>query len=109
MRLWNVLLAAAAAAVLAACTPAPAKSIEKDCVRLEMLSELGGADSKKNCACFAGKLKDSMSEKNLKSLAKALRTAKNSDEVEANAKANNLDDSVAMSMMTAAKSCATAS
>ncbi len=108
MRLAYVIGAAAAAALLSGCTP-PVKSIEKDCVRLDMLSDLPGADSKKSCACFAGKLKESASEKNLKAFAKALKASKTQDEVEANAKKNGLDDSFSMSMMGAAKACATGS
>ncbi len=99
--------ALAAAAALAACAPAPEKSIEKDCVRLEMMKEIGGgADAKKSCACFAAKLKDDMSEKNLKALAKSLKDSKSESDFESNAKKNGLDESNAMVMMGAAKSCA---
>ena len=110
MRLAHLFLSVGAALALGACTQPPEKSIEKDCVRLNMMSEIPGAgEAKKSCACFAGKLKTDMSEANLKSLAKALKTSKTEDEFETNAKAEGLSDTAMMSMMGAAKSCATAS
>jgi hypothetical protein len=95
------------ALLLAACGAAPEKSIEKDCVRLGMLSQLpGAADQKKSCACFAGKLKADMSKDNLKALAKAMKDSKTESEFEGNAQKQGLSDAVAMSVMGAAKACA---
>lgn len=105
---WATL--AVAAVALGACTQKPEKSIEKDCVRLEMMKQMGGdADSKKTCACFATKLKEDMSETNLKKLAKTLKESKTESDFETKAKENGFDETNAMSMMGAAKSCATPS
>lgn len=107
----RITLSALGATLLLAGCGAPAeKSIEKDCVRLEMTKEMAGADEqKKTCACLAGKLKEDMSEKNLKALAKALKASKGENDFEAKSKENGLDESDVMVMMGAAKSCATAS
>ncbi|MGE0408495.1 MAG: hypothetical protein AB7P23_04435 [Amphiplicatus sp.] len=95
------------ALMLAACGASPAKSIEKDCVRLEMMKDIGGgADAKKSCACLAGKLEESMSKDELKKLAKMLKSAKSADDFDAKAKENQLSDASAMTFMGAAKSCA---
>ena len=89
------------------CAEKPEASIEKSCVRLELFSELdSSADSKKSCACLAGKLKDGMSEKDLKAFAKALKESKTGDDFEDNAKENGLSDMAGMTFLSAAKSCA---
>lgn len=107
MKVFRFALALSGAALLAACG-SPAQSIEKDCVRLDMMSEMGAAaDLKKNCSCFAGKLKESMSDKKLKAFAKSLKASKSESDFEAEAKKNGIDESDSMSMMGAAKSCAT--
>jgi hypothetical protein len=96
-----------AAVLLAGCTPKPEQSIEKDCVRLNLFSEINaGADTKKGCACLAGKVKESMSKDDLKALAKMLKNSKTTDDFETQSKENGLSDASAMTFMGAAKSCA---
>lgn len=99
---------AGGALLLAACGASPEQSIEKDCVRLGMFSDMASSDeaSRRTCACFAGKLKDSMSEKDLGLLAKALRDSKTMDDFEGNAEKHGLGEQAAMNMIGAAKSCA---
>jgi hypothetical protein len=97
------------AVLLAACTP-PEKSIEKDCVRLEMFSEMGAdaAGNKKSCACLADKVKESMAKDELKKLAALLKSAKTKDEVDPSTQSadKKLSDASSMAFMGAAKSCA---
>lgn len=101
------ILAACACVALAACSQAPEKTIEQECVRLNLFSDINSAaDLKTSCSCLAGKLKDSMSEKDLKNLAKMLKDSKKSDDFDANAKKYELSDAAAMTFVGAAKSCA---
>ena len=98
------------AMLLAACGAAPEKSIEKDCVRLEMFSQMGAdaAGNKKSCACLSGKVKESMAKDELKKLAKLLKAAKTKDDVDPDTQSaeNKLSDASSMAFMGAAKSCA---
>lgn len=93
--------------LLASCGGQPANSIEKDCVRLGFFSQIAGdADAKKSCACLSEKLEDSMSEKDLKLLAKTFKESKTEQDFEANAQKNGLSDMAGVNMLGAAKSCA---
>lgn len=98
------------AMMLAACGAAPEKSIEKDCVRLEMFTDMGAdaAGNKKSCACLADKVKEGMAKDELKKLAKLLKSAKTKDEVDPQSQSSDekLSDASAMAFMGAAKSCA---
>lgn len=99
--------AVAVCVLLASCTPPPEKTIEKDCVRLGLFSDIdASADAKTSCSCLAGKLKDSMSKKDLEALAKALKASKTGDEFESKAKEHGLSDMAGITFMGAAKSCA---
>ena len=97
----------AACAMLASCAEKPVKTIEKGCVRLELFADIdSNADAKKSCACLSEKLEETMSEKDLKALAKTFKDSKTEDDFEDNAKKNGLSDMAAMNMLGAAKSCA---
>jgi hypothetical protein len=99
--------AIAVCVLLASCTPPPEKTIEKDCVRLGLLSQIdAGADAKTSCSCLAGKLKDSMSEKDLEAFAKALKDTKKAEDFESTAEEHGLSDAAGMAFLGAAKSCA---
>ncbi len=110
MRLTQMVAVIGGALLLAGCAPPPEKSIAKDCVRLNMLSEVaGGADQKKTCACFGDKLKADMSEDNLKALAKALKKSKSDGDFDSAARDAGLSEMTQLSMVGAAKSCAAGS
>ncbi|HBK92439.1 MAG TPA: hypothetical protein DDZ68_12295 [Parvularcula sp.] len=110
MRLDLTVAVIGGALMLAGCTPPPEKSIAKDCVRLNMLSELAGAAGQKEaCACFGEKLKSDLSESNLEALAKALRKAKDDGTLDAAAQEAGLGEMTQLSMVGAAKSCAAGS
>ena len=99
--------ALAVAALLVGCGGSPQQSIEKDCNRLNLFSELNeNADSKKACACLAGKMKDSMSEKDLGKFAKVLSEAKTTDDFENLMTKHEVNEMTAMAFVGAAKSCA---
>jgi hypothetical protein len=107
MAYLKLVVGIAACALLAGCAEKPEASIEKSCVRLELFSEINSsADAKKSCSCLAGKLKEGMSEKDLKAFAKALKESKTGDDFEGKAEANGLSDMAGMTFLSAAKSCA---
>lgn len=107
LTLRSAVLLVCGALLLGSCGAKPEASIEKDCVRLKLLSEINNdADGAKACACLAGKVKESMSKDDLKSLAKMLKASKTTDDFEAMSKEHGLSDASAMTFMGAAKSCA---
>lgn len=106
MYIRNGILAVCALFVVS-CGQSPVKTIEKDCVRLDLFAEIDSkADARASCKCFAGKMEDTLSEKELKLLAKTFHESKTTDDFDQNAKKNGLSDMTAMNMLGAAKSCA---
>ncbi|MEM8936869.1 MAG: hypothetical protein AAGC77_10725 [Pseudomonadota bacterium] len=95
------------AVLLASCGEAPAKTIEKNCIRLDPMSELNPTvDSEEACACLSEKLEQDMSDENLKTLAKLMKESEDENDFDKRAETSGLSDGAAMTFAGAAKSCA---
>ncbi|MDR3527943.1 MAG: hypothetical protein P4L57_11745 [Rhizomicrobium sp.] len=109
MRIWKVVVAIAAITSVAGCG-SPESKIKASCVKgggLGNLSLLGQkVDDQvidKQCSCYAGKLKGSLSDDQLNAVAKLSEMPKEQQEVAAR---NTLTGATYGAVFAAAKSCA---
>jgi Mn-dependent DtxR family transcriptional regulator len=100
-------VALGAGLMLVSCGAKPEATIKKECIRLELFADINSsADTKKSCACLAEKLEESMSEKDLVKIAKALKSTKTADDFDKAAEKEELSDMASMNFLGAAKNCA---